>query len=82
MNTIKDNNENIFLTLEGEANDLLMVGQNGEMKCTRLIQLPETLDENEEVIDVCVTSSNGYGEHPIFDKLLNKKIRITIELID
>lgn len=72
-----------FLTLEGNANDLLMVNSDNSMKCTRLIKLdPKSKEENEEIIDICVTSTNMYGEHPMFDKLLGKKIRMKVEIID
>lgn len=77
------NNVAEFLTLEGNANDLLMVNSDNSMKCTRLIRLdPKSTEENEEIIDICVTSTNMYGEHPMFDKLLGKKIRMIIEILD
>lgn len=72
-----------FLTMEGNADDLLMVNADNSMKCTRLIKLdPESREENEEIIDICVTSTNMNGEHPMFDKLLGKKIRMTIEILE
>lgn len=72
-----------FLELEGNTNDLLMVNSDNSMKCTRLIRLdPKSTEENEEIIDICVTSTNIYSEHPMFDKLLGKKIRMIIEILD
>lgn len=72
-----------FLELEGNTDDLLMVNSDNSMKCTRLVKLdPESKEENEEIIDICVTSTNMYGEHPMFDKLLGKKVRMTIEILD
>ena len=52
------NNDKIFLELTGNADDLLMVSDANMMKCTRLIKLPDSTDINEEVIDVCITSTN------------------------
>lgn len=71
-----------FLKLEGKANDLLQISNNGEMKQTRLFYLmPENIEEdNQEVIDVTVTSTNPYKSFPIFDNIIGKKIRITIEV--
>lgn len=83
---MKTNEE--FLNLEGYANDLLMVNENETMKCTRLIHFDDDLlssvsdNVNEEIVDVCITSTNMYGEHPLFDKLLNKKINITVKILD
>jgi len=75
--------ENLFLQLEGNANDLLMINNDNSMKCTRLIQLePDIKPEEDEILDICITSTNVYGEHPRFDKLIGKKIRMTIETID
>lgn len=75
-----------FLTLEGNVNDLLMVNEMHSMKCTRLIHFNEdNLNNNalnEEIVDVCITSTNMYGEHPLFDKLLGKKIRITVDILE
>ena len=77
------NNDKIFLELTGNADDLLMVSDANMMKCTRLIKLPDSMDINEEVIDVCITSTNpGKGEFPVFDKLLGRKIKITVEFED
>lgn len=72
-------NNELFLELEGKADDLLMVNGDNSMKCTRLIRLDSTsMDENEEIIDLCITSTNMNGEHPMFDKLLGKKIKISV----
>lgn len=75
-------NEKIFLQLEGNADDLLLVSKDHSMKCTRLIKLdPTSMKEDEEIIDVAITSTNYYGSHPMFDKLQGKKIRITVEIL-
>ena len=78
-----NNNENVFLELEGNADDLLMVNNDESMKCTRLIKLDPTSREiNEEIVDICITSTNMNGEHPLFDKLLGRKIKIRVEFLD
>lgn len=76
-------NYNIFLQLEGRTDDLLMVNGDNSMKCTRLINLePNIKPEEDEIIDICVTSTNMYKEHPNFDKLIGKKIRLTVETLE
>lgn len=75
-------NEKIFLQLEGNADDLLLVSKDHSTKCTRLIKLdPTSRKEDEETIDISITSTNDYGSHPVFDKLQGKKIRITVEIL-
>lgn len=71
------------ISVEGYADDLYEVSNNGEMKQTRLFYLiPENLEENQETMDLCITSTNPYHSFPIFDKLLGKKIRITVDIIE
>lgn len=75
-------NKNV-ITVEGYTNDLYEVSNNGEMKQTRLFYLlPDNIEENQETLDLVITSSNPYHSFPIFDKLLGKKIRITVDVID
>lgn len=75
--------KNVFLELEGNVDDLLMVNEQGTMKCTRLLDIAtDSNNEDEEVMDVCITSTNDYGNLPKFDSLLGKRIKITIELVD
>lgn len=71
-------------SVEGYTNDLLEVSENGEMKQTRLFYLmPEDIDnDNLETIDLCMTSTNPFKSFPIFDKFLNKKIRISVDIIE
>lgn len=77
-----ESTENI-ITVEGYTNDLLGISNNGEMKQTRLFYLmPESEEENQETLDLCVTSTNPYQSFPIFDKLVGKKIRISVEIIE
>ena len=73
----------IFLELEGKTNDLLMVNDSNTMKRTRLIKLDPTSNEiNEEIVDLAITSTNMSGEHPLFDEILDKRIRIKVEVLD
>lgn len=75
--------ENTFLELEGNVDDLLMINGDNSMKCTRLIKLDPTSTEiNEEIVDLCITSTNMNGEHPLFDKLIGKKIKISVEIVE
>lgn len=75
--------ENV-ITVEGNVNDLLEVSKSGEMKQTRLFYLiPENVEEdNEETLDLTITSTNPFKTFPIFDKLLDKKIRISVDVIE
>jgi len=71
------------IEVEGNTNDLLQVSENGEMKQTRLFYLlPEDLEENKETLDITITSTNPYKSFPVFEQLLNKKIKVTVEIID
>lgn len=73
----------LFLELEGKTNDLLMVNNNNSMKSTRLIRLDHTSREiDEEIVDLAITSTNMNGEHPLFDELIDKKIKISVEILD
>lgn len=72
-----------FLTLEGNTDDLLMINSDNSMKATRLIRLdPKSSEINEEIIDLAITSTNMNGVHPLFDKILGKKIKISVDIID
>ena len=72
----------IFLQLEGKTDDLLMVSKDDSMKSTRLIKLPEDDEEDAEIIDIAITSTNIWLNHPEFNKLLGKKIRMTVEILE
>lgn len=71
-----------FLELEGYANDLLMVDGKQGMKSTRLLWFENLEKEDSEIIDVCITSTNCQGENGKFDELLDKRIKVTVEIID
>lgn len=72
------------LQLEGNVNDLLTVDNKRNVKMTRLIpdyDDKETTDD-EEIIDVAITSVDPTRTHPFFnEKLLGKKIRVTIDVV-
>jgi hypothetical protein len=69
--------------VSGKANDLLSVSNDGSMKMTRLFVLGDGLDvENDEVVDLCVTSTNPNLSHPLFDQLIGNEIRITVSVED
>ncbi len=41
-----------------------------------------TTNNEDEILDICLTSTNVFGEHPKFDKIIGKKIRMTIEILN
>lgn len=78
-----ENNKNIVFSVEGYTNDLLQVSKDNNVKNTSLIYFNNISKEiGEEVITVSIDSDNEALSFPIFDKLLNKKIRMTVETID
>ena len=71
------------IVAEGYADDLYEISHNGEMKQTRLFYLlPDNLEEKQETLDLVITSTNPYHSFPIFDNLLGKKIRISVDIIE
>lgn len=73
----------LFLELTGKTDDLLMVNNTESMKSTRLIRLDPTSREiDEEIVDIAITSTNMNGQHPLFDELLGKEIKISVEILD
>lgn len=70
-----------LLQIEGNTDDLLTVTPDGKYKSTRLIDLPEDYD-NGEICDLSFTSTSMNKEFKTFDKIIGKKIRITLEYID
>ena len=73
-----------YIVLEGNTNDLLLVNGDSSLKSTRLIKLDlnATSEYNEEIIDLAITSTSMKKEHKIFDGLLNKKIKISVDILD
>lgn len=75
-------NNNIVLQVEGNTNDLLQVSKTNTMKRTSLIYFnPISNEIGEEVVTVSIDSTNEALTFPIFDKMINKKIRVTVETI-
>lgn len=77
----------IFLELDGYPDELLY--ENGFLKMTRLVQdvknesIDVTVESRNEQFTCAIGSSNDIdGDHPKFDELLGKKIKITVEIID
>lgn len=74
---------NIVLQIEGNANDLLQVSSANNMKRTSLVYFnPQSMEIGEEVITLSIDSTNEALTFPIFDKLIGKKIRITVETLN
>lgn len=77
-----DNNK-VILQVEGNTNDLLRVSNENGMKGTSLIYCNTSSREiGEEIISIHIDSTNEALTFPIFDKMIDKKIRITVEEID
>lgn len=74
-----------LITFEGKTDDLLTVSQDDtiEMKNTRLLYFgDDKMNEDSEILDILITSTNIKGKHPIFDKMIGKEIKVIIELVD
>lgn len=70
------------LTLVGNTNDLLNISENGEMKMTRLFNVDENNDLNVTSVSLELWSDDKTKEHKIFNQFLDKKIEITIKIIE
>ena len=74
--------EKTKFVLEGKTDDLLFVNGNGSIKATRFVMVDEnTSVENDEIVDVAITSTSNHGKHEIFDGLMGKNVRITVEVV-
>lgn len=72
--------EKTKFVLEGKADDLLYVNGNASIKATRFVMIDEnTSIENDEIVDVAITSTSNNGKHELFDSLLGKTVRVTVE---
>lgn len=73
-------NSNVIFQVEGNTNDLMQVSAANTMKRTSLVYInPQSSELGEEVITVCIDSTNEALTFPVFDKMINKKIRVTVE---
>lgn len=76
-------NQNVVFQVEGNTNDLLQVAEANTMKRTSIVYFNQISTEiGDEVITVSIDSTNEALTFPIFDKMIGKKIRITVETID
>lgn len=75
-----------ILELTGNANDLLCVDKDGQIKCVSTVKLHNNEDVNDEPCDFDITltsfSIDGSCVHKTVDGLLGHKIRFTLETID
>lgn len=82
------NKGNIVLCLEGNADDLLNVSDDGHMKSVTLLYLGETdlskcMDCQPPSVDITMTSVDLTSiNHELIDSIKGKKIRFTAEIID
>lgn len=82
MSKMKTNSKVVF-SAEGYTNDLLQISEAHNMKRTSLVYFNHISKEiGDEVITVSIDSDNEALTFPIFDKMINKKIRVTVETID
>lgn len=71
-----------ILQLEGNVNDLLSVDNGRNLKMARFVVDTDNDPENEEIVDVTITSVDPSRTHKLFnEELLNKKVKITVEEI-
>lgn len=74
--------ENVLIELEGNVNDLLSIDNERNLKMTRFIVDTDNDCENEEIVDIVITSVDQSRTHEIFNtKLVDKRVKITIEEI-
>ena len=72
-----------ILQLEGNINDLLSVDNGRNLKMTRFVLDTDNDPENEEIVDVVITSVDPSRTHKLFNEgLLNKKVKIIVEEIE
>jgi hypothetical protein len=72
----------IILELEGNVNDLLSVDNERNLKMTRFVLDSNVEPDDEETVDVTITSVDPSRTHKTFNEgLLNKKVKITVEEI-
>lgn len=78
-----ETNSNKIISIEGYTNDLLQISEAHNMKRTSLVFFsPMSKEVGDEIITISVDSENEALTFPIFDKMINKKIRITIETVE
>lgn len=71
-----------ILECTGNVDDLLTESPDKTMKCANVVYLGENpMDEESEVFHVSITSSAMNGKHEVFDRMLGKEIKVTVEII-
>ena len=74
--------EKIF-ECKGTVDDMLEVSEHKTMKTLNVMYMGENPKERDhETFHVTITSSAMNGEHPVFDRMLGKTVKITVETID
>ena len=69
--------------IEGPVDDLLNVSPDGTMKCANLVYLgPDKMDAESEIFHFAITSTAMNAKHDIFDKMLGKRIKVTVEMTE
>lgn len=72
-----------LIQVEGNVNDLLSVDNERNLKMTRFVVDSDNDPDSEEMVDVSITSVDPSRTHELFNnKLLNKKVKITVEATD
>lgn len=80
---MNDNNPYVLMQIEGFTDDLLEISGDKALVGTRLFyNIDPDTDVDDEIVDIHIVSSNETGEHPIFDQMRGKQIRVTIEIIE
>ena len=70
-----------ILECTGGVDDLMTVSPDGSMKCANIIYLGDNpMDADSEVFHISITSSCMNGKHDVFDKMLGKNIKVTVEI--
>lgn len=66
----------------GPVDDLLNVSPDGTMKCANVVFLGEDpMNPESETFHISITSMNQNKEHEVFDNMLGKTIKVTVETI-
>ncbi len=75
-----------ILELTGNADDLLCVDKDGQIKCVSAVKLHNNKDAKDEPCDLDITltsfSVDGSCKHKTLDQVLGHQIRFTLETID
>lgn len=67
----------------GPVDDLLNVSPDGTMKCANLVHLGEDkMNGENEIFHFALTSTAMNGKHEVFDKIIGKNIKVTVEVLD